>query len=101
VYNNNMNTNHDRQVVDDLQREILTAISKISAQVEGLDIGFQSISHSINTAPDSPILDNFQKESFALGQRLRVMASAVSAAPRSPEASIEQMDRSWMRSSLR
>jgi hypothetical protein len=70
----------------------MTAISKISGQMEGLDISIQSMSRPSNTAPNTTILDDLRREFSGLRQCLRVSESAVSAAPQRIKASIEKME---------
>jgi hypothetical protein len=83
--------NQDRQIIDDLQRNITTAICKISGQMEGLEISIQALSSSGN-AVAADLVAGLRKEEVALQQCLRLSTSAVDAAPKSARAAIQQME---------
>jgi hypothetical protein len=84
--------NQDRQVIDDLQRNITTAICKISGQMEGLEISIQTLSSAGAGHTAAALAAELRKEEVALQQCLRLSTSAVDAAPQSTRAAIQQLE---------
>lgn len=76
--------------MDDLQKNITTAMNKISGQLEGLQITVQSFESIESTVPQA--LESLRGQEIALGQCLKVCTSAVEAAPPRMKAAIETME---------
>jgi hypothetical protein len=87
-----LSSNQNRQVLNDLQKNITTAMNKISGQLEGLEITVQSLGSTESSIPQGQALESLQEREIALGQCLKVCTSAVEAAPPGMKAAIETME---------
>ncbi|OAL43206.1 hypothetical protein IQ07DRAFT_685786 [Pyrenochaeta sp. DS3sAY3a] len=87
-----MTSYHDRQVIEDLQNNITSALGKISGQIEGLHISLQSIGPLKDAADEFTMPNESDRVLYELGQCLKVSQSAVDAAPSKIKYSIERLD---------
>ncbi|KAF2177363.1 hypothetical protein K469DRAFT_755158 [Zopfia rhizophila CBS 207.26] len=89
---NLISSDQNRQILEDLQNNIITAISRISGQMEGLEISLLSLSNTAIATHYGVAIDALRGQEVALRQCLKMCTSAVDAVPAGTSSAIKNME---------